>query len=223
MLQSLLPTKAQWTQWSKPTKYQFIGLLLGLAALLIPVSEIIRRAIKSEPHLTYSQGRVEYVQKLSDASICLAGRLNSDDLYPLESDCQIDLRGLSHFIQQFAPYMALTPYSGAWNLERYSRVVEQNAPLINASSNRSELAALLKQNVSLAETAYYLCGLEWYLRSAAPDRLAPISKEGVRSYQVAWMSWQAETGDRVDYAPYSSTKDEILDDPDCSSFIDLLD
>jgi len=222
MLTALLPTKKQWATWSKPTKYQFVGLVVAFVALF-PLDNVLG-LLSTRSELSYNEGRTYYIKKLEDSSTCLAARLYFDGLHPLETDCQLDIAGLADFARRYAPYLATTPYSGAWNLEKYSKSVEASARLINSTSNQRELAGVQQRHdVSVSEAGYYLCGIEWYLRASPPNKVGEMLEERVKTYQTSWLSWQEQTGDRIKYAPFDQSRHEVKDDPQCASFVDLLD
>lgn len=220
---SLLPTKQQWRTWSKPTKYEFIGLVIAVLAL-VDAPGIISRATEAAPSRDYDTERIKFVNKLQSANLCLASRLYFDGMHRLESNCRLDLSGLTQFARDFAPLMATAPYSGAWNLEEYAEEVERAADSINASASRAQLITQQRNSrLSIAQVGYYICGLEWYLRGAPPSPLAPMQEQRVKLYQAAWTSWNEDTKAKFNTVPFELTAEGNPDDEDCSSFIDLLD
>jgi hypothetical protein len=222
-MRSLIPTRKQWKSWSKPTKYQFVGLIIAILALF-SVPQYIFSLFPETEAPSYEKQRGKYISGLNDASTCLASRLYVDDIYDLQSDCTIDLNGLSDFLKTFSPYMATTPYSGAWNLEKYGERVEAAAAAVNEASSRQDLLRSEKElGLSLSDAAYYMCGLEWYLRLAPPDPIGSMSLNRVKSYQRSWLDWLRFTKKDFRIAPFTHDRYQVLDDPDCSSFIDLLD
>lgn len=220
---SLLPTMDQWRSWSKPTKYEFIGLVIALLAFL-NVPALVEKLFQQEPVTNYAQLRALYVSKLESASTCLTARLYFDGLHSLETRCYVDVSGLRQFSHDFAPYMAVTPYSGAWNLENYAASVEEAAAKINGARNRADLIKLQAHSkTSFAQFGYYMCGLEWYFRMSPPEVMKPMSAKRFATYQSGWLSWLHETKGNFRNVPFTHIEFEVENDKDCGSFIDMLD
>lgn len=222
-MSTILPTRKQWKSWSKPTKYQFIGLIVAVLALF-SVPQHLSRLFSEPKAQSYAADRIEYIRKLDDASTCFAARLYVDQYSNMQSNCKVDIKGLSNFFKTFAPYLATTPYSGAENLEYYSRKAEFAAEMINNVSTRKELIDGEKRlGVSLAEVGYHLCGIEWYLRLSPSNQISNLSQSRVESYQRAWLSWLRYTKSDFRHAFFSHNGYSVTDDPDCSSFMGLID
>lgn len=222
-LSGIFPTRTQWKSWSKPTKYEFIGLIVAILALF-NIPAIVIQSISHRRVDSYENQRRYFVVRLAEANTCLTARLYFDGLHDLSSDCKIDLDGLTDFSHRYAGYIAITPYSGAWNLEDYARNVEITANHINKANSRAHLKAIQKGTGSnFAKTGYYICGIEWYLRHSPPENLPEMSKTRVRSYQDGWLSWLAQNGGNFGNVSFKHDEFKVFDDPDCGSFIDLLD
>lgn len=222
-MSAILPTRKQWKSWSKPTKYEFIGLIVAILALFSVPQHLSR--LFSEPKVQiYTTNRIEYIRKLDDASTCFAARLYVDQYDGMQSNCTVDIKGLSKFFGTFSPYLATTPYSGAEDLEDYSKRAEEAAEIINSASTRQDLINGEKRlGISLAEVGYHLCGIEWYLRRSPSNQISDMSQSRVQSYQRAWLSWLRYTKSDFRHAFFSHNRYSVTDDPDCSSFIGLID
>jgi hypothetical protein len=196
---------------------------VGVLALF-SIPDKINAALSSNVHNGYEAERREMISKLSDANTCLSARIYFDGMHTLNSSCDLELTGLAEFSRRFAPYMAITPYSGAWNLEEYSSRVEEAAKQIDGSLNHQSLRRVeARTGLSLAKIGYYICGLEWYIRMAPPENVGKMSPARVKTYQDAWLSWLSATKTKSLDLPFESTEFEVKDDPECASFIDLLD
>lgn len=222
-MSTILPTRRQWKSWSKPTKYEFIGLVVAILALFSAPQHLSR--LFSEPKSqSYAADRIEYIRKLDDASTCFAARLYVDQYSGMQSNCTVDIKGLSKFFEIFSPYLATTPYGGAENLADYSKHAEMAASIINNASTQQDLINKEKKlGISLAEVGYHLCGIEWYLRRSPSNQISDMSQSRVKSYQRAWLSWLRYTKSDFRHAFFSHNGYSVTDDPDCSSFIGLID
>lgn len=222
-MSAILPTRKQWKSWSKPTKYEFIGLVVAILALFSAPQHVSRLFSEPKPH-SYTADRIEYIRKLDDASTCFAARLYVEQYDDMQSNCTVDISGLSNFFKTFSPYLATTPYSGAEDLEDYSKRAEAAAGIINNASTRQDMINGEKRlGISLAEVGYHLCGIEWYLRRSPSNEISNMSQSRVESYQRAWLSWLRYTKSDFRHAFFSHNGYSVTDDPDCSSFIGLID
>ncbi len=238
---SLLPSREQWRRWSKPKKYQFVGTSASVASLLVAVLALLNDRVQqgeqsglqpSNPNPVAGQlasggfevSRVNLVQKLSDASLCLTARIHRDSLFLLEPDCRMNVEGLRAFFQSYAPIFATQPYSGAEDAQKFANWVENETKNIDGIRSQAELIAYQRRTgINLAQLGYYLCGFEWYLRSAPPVPLPPMQAAPVAMYQAAWLNWNEATKSDFQGVPFLITAAGEIDDDECSSFIDVLD
>lgn len=240
---SLIPSRTQWQKWSAPTKYQFVAMIASVAALFVAILGVIVPDQRSNPvsqnkavlpvalttpvqpqQRSYDDERSALAARLSEANICLTARLYSDSLYPLDSDCHIDVTGLQPFFRSYAPFIASIPYSGAEDAVQIAAWVEGEVSTINGLRTRLEMERYqVTSGIHLPIIGYYLCGFEWYIRNAPPSSLPLIDSEKIRLFQVSWSQWSESTNSQFKDVPFLTRADGSIDDKDCSSFIEILD
>ncbi len=209
-------------------------MVVSIAALALSVVSLWSATRSKEPLLvrgraaasttSYDRLRADLVSRLADASTCLSARIYHDDLYPLESNCQINIKGLAEFFRAYAPFVARTPYSGAESSENFAQWTEATTEDVNATRNQTELIDFQRRTgINIAQLGYYICGFEWYIRAAPPHPMSPMDQTRVSLYQSAWEDWNRSTQIEFSRVPFLRESSGQISDPECQSFIDVLD
>jgi hypothetical protein len=228
----------KWESWSLPTKLTLMFTFLSLFVAVLQLFEAPQRLSAlfwPNPPAPYDLALNKAILDLHRSNICLTSRLiavgydenspssESNDQIPR---CKLELQGLQEFAQGYTNYLAATPYSGAESLRGFTETLILSQDLINDAENVAQLiVAQNKIEMSLAEVGFWICGLEWYLRSApeGPGHANASKKNQIQLTEV-WNQWDEHNG-KSQTASVERRKNYQQGDAtnQCTGFIDLLD
>lgn len=227
----------RWKSWALPTKLTLIFAFLGLIVAVLQLIEFPRRLSEwgwPKPPLPYDVSLTASISSLHRSNVCLLSRIvevrqdenlpeiDENEVQPL---CRIDLSSLDEFSRSYTNYLAQVPYSGAESFRDFTRQLGKAEVAVNAAENVNELVhAQTRIDMSLAEVSYWMCGMEWYLRSA-PEGPGPEAEPyGGVDLTRTWNEWDRKYGaglgrsvDRRKNYQFEKAGN------DCSGFINLID
>lgn len=227
----------RWNSWTLPTRltllFSFIGLILA-AFQLFEVPQKTSAWLWPASPPPYDLALQSSISALHRSDICLTSRLievEPDENRPEIDDndvqpaCRIDLSSLEVFATNYTNYLAQVPYSGAESFKDFVRVLKKAELAINDAQTVDQLRNSQNSlNMSLAEVGFWMCGMEWHLRSA-PEGPGPESQpfRGV-NLTATWDEWDRKSGKAFTQSVERRKNYQYMSKPnDCSGFIDLID
>lgn len=227
----------RWNSWVLPTRLTLILAFFGLVIAVLQLFEVPRQISKwvwPAPPPPYDLALQFSILSLHRSNICLTSRLvevmpdeNTPDIDDNNTQpvCQINMKDLEVFSKNYTNYLAQIPYSGAESFKDFTRQLRKAEIAINSARSLNQLVrAQSKINMSLSEIGFWMCGMEWYLRSA-PEGPGPETRpyRGVNLTET-WNRWDERFGKTLHNSVARRKNYQYMSNGnDCSGFIDLLD